>query len=271
MSDLSVIILCGQSPRHVYFANHVCNFCKPLAIIQETGSHDFFEKLIRLLKNPKKLSQKVSRWLRDRKRYRGNQEAKFFFGDQEPSLERSDLRIEVPYINDEQVVSVIDRHQPDVILVFGTSLLKGPLLEKGKLGIINLHGGLSPEYRGADCTFWALYNKEPEKVGCTIHYINAGIDTGNLIAHVCPEVKENDTELKLFWRAVISSTKAFSELLDKLEKGEKFGVVQESKGKLYQVKDRQVFHEKQLDQFLTDGLLKNIELKKRITWFNCEK
>jgi len=74
-------------------------------------------------------------------------------------------------------------------------------LEKGRLGVINLHGGLSPEYRGADCTFWALHNQEPEKIGCT--YITlCGIDTGNIIAHVSPEIKETDDELTLFWRAV---------------------------------------------------------------------
>lgn len=270
MSNLSVVILCGQSPRHIYFANEVCRFCQPLAIVQESGSHHFFKKIFNLLTHPNKLWQKLSRWLRDRKRYRGNQEAKFFFGDQEPRLERSDLRIEVPYINDEQVLSIIDRHQPDVILVFGTSLLKGPLLEKGKLGIINLHGGLSPEYRGADCTFWALYNREPEKVGCTIHYINAGIDTGNLIAHVCPEVKENDTELELFWRAVKASTAAYQELLAKLENGEKLGAVQTSKGKLYQVKDRQSVHERQVDELLKNGLLDGIQLEERINWFKTE-
>jgi len=131
---------------------------------------------------------------------------KIFLCDKPPHLERNDLRIEVPHINHPDVIKVIDKHNPDLIVVFGTSLLKGELLEKGRLGIINLHGGLSPEYRGADCTFWALHNQEPEKVGCTIHYINAGIDTGNIIAHVSPEIKETDDELTLFWRAVRDST-----------------------------------------------------------------
>ena len=66
---------------------------------------------------------------------------------------------------------------PDAIAVFGTSLIRGPLLAMGRLGLFNLHGGLSPRYRGADCTFWALYNGEPENVGCTLHRIDAGIDT----------------------------------------------------------------------------------------------
>lgn len=268
MSNLSVIILCGQSPRHIYFANQICKKCKPTAIIQEAGSHQFFKKIINLIKNPKRLWQKVSRWLRDRKRYTGNQEAKFFFGDNAPALDRMDLRVEVPYINNDEVLALIERHQPDLIAVFGTSLIKGKLLEQGKFGIINLHGGLSPEYRGGDCTFWALHNQEPEKVGCTIHYINAGIDTGKLIAHVCPEVKDNDNELELFWRAVKSSTTAFTELMDKLENGEQFGVVQTSKGRLYQIKDRQYRHERHLDALLKNGLLKDINLTERITWFN---
>ena len=152
-------------------------------------------------------------------------------------------------------------------MVFGTSLLKGALLEKGRLGIINLHGGLSPEYRGADCTFWALYNQQPEKVGCTVHYINAGIDTGNIIAHVSPEIKAIDDELSLFWRAVQTSTEVFSVLLNRLEQGETFGQTQARKGHLYQVKDRTRKHEQLVDALIQSGLLANLNLGKRVTWF----
>ncbi len=267
MSKLSVIILCGQSPRHLYFANQVAKACRPLAIIQESGHDDPFKKLIKLLIKPASLWGKLSRWLRDRKRYRGHKEAEFFFDKEVPYLTHSELRVEVPHINHPEVVELIDRYQADLIVVFGTSLLKGTLLEKGRLGIINLHGGLSPEYRGADCTFWALYNQEPEKVGCTVHYINAGIDTGNIIAYVSPEIKATDDELTLFWRAVQSSADVFSVLLNRLEQGETFGQTQTHKGHLYQVKDRGLRHEKAVDALLQSGLLTNLNLGKRVTWF----
>ncbi len=169
--------------------------------MHETGTQWTAKKVARLLK-PANLARKVWRWLRDRRRYIGGAEAKFFFGNDAPRIERPDLVIEVPHINDPAVVALAERLQPDVIAVFGTSLIRGPLLGMGRFGMVNLHGGLSPEYRGADCTFWALYNGEPEKVGCTIHFIDAGIDTGKLIAHVSPEVKPGDDELTLFWRAV---------------------------------------------------------------------
>lgn len=267
MPNLSVVILCGRSPRHLYFANQLCRHADVKAVVQELPHQWSVSKIQALLRRPRRLWQKAWRWLRDRRRYRGNQEAIFFFGDRPAKLDRPDLQVDVPQINDPEVIAIVKRHNPDLIAVFGTSLIKGPLLEKGRLGIINLHGGLSPEYRGADCTFWALYNSEPEKVGCTIHYINAGIDTGDLIAHVCPEVREGDDELTLFWRAVKDSTGVYVELLDRLAKGEQFGKKQDDKGRLYQVKDRQLRHEIIVNQKLQKGLLKDSSLPKRITWF----
>ena len=160
-----------------------------------------------------------------------------------------------------------DELQPDVIAVFGTSLIRSELLEKGRLGMVNLHGGLSPEYRGADCTFWALHNGEPEKVGCTIHFINAGIDTGQLIAYVCPPVHDGDDELTLFWRAVRESAEVYAQLMDRLETGERFGSSQTEKGHLYQVKDRGYRHERRLARAMEDGMLSQIELPLRVRWF----
>ncbi len=270
MTSISVIVLCGQSPRHLYFANQVCKVCNPKAIIHESGTVAPLKKALNLLTNQKKLWRKVFRWSRDRKRYAGNKEAIFFFPHKPSQLDQPNLRLEVPHINHPDVIKVIDKHNPDLILVFGTSLLKGNLLKKGRLGIINLHGGLSPEYRGADCTFWALHNQEPEKVGCTFHYINEGIDTGNMIAHVSPEIKETDDELTLFWRGIHDSTATVAELLGRLEQGEALGVPQTHKGSLYQVKDRSFQDEKKLETLLRNGLLKNLNLGKRVTWFHPE-
>lgn len=268
MSELSVLILCGGSPRHFHVANRLCRAGKPLAIVQETGGQWDRAKILRLLK-PKTFFNKVWRWLRDRKRYVGGGEAKFFFGEDMPKLDRPDLVVNVPHINHPDVVALADRLRPDLIAVFGTSLIKSKLLNKGRLGIVNLHGGLSPHYRGADCTFWALHNGEPEQVGCTIHFINAGIDTGHLIAHISPEVQEGDDELTLFWRAVRDSAEVYAELLDRLERGEKFGQAQKEKGRLYQVKDRLLRHERVLDEKLRGGLLRGLHLPPRVTWFEA--
>lgn len=265
MSTLRIMILCGRSARHLYVANALCAAAEPLAIVQETGGEWSLRKTLKKLR-PDNLLRKVWRWLRDRRRYTGNPEARFFFPDSTPRLDRPDLVREVPHINHPDVVRLARELQPDLICVFGTSLIRGELLQQGRLGIINLHGGLSPEYRGADCTFWALYNGEPEKVGCTLHYIDAGIDTGRLIAHVSPAVRAGDTELVLFWRAVKDSARAYAEAIDRLAHGHPLGLVQPGKGRLYQVKDRGLSHEQALDAKLA-SMLAGVELPLRVRWF----
>jgi methionyl-tRNA formyltransferase len=265
-SRLRVMVLCGRSPRHLHVANALCAACDVVAIVQETGSEFAWKKTLRKLR-PDNLARKAWRWLRDRRRYIGNREGRFFFGDAPARLDRPDLMREFPHINDPGVVALARELRPDLIAVFGTSLIRGELLRGGRLGICNLHGGLSPEYRGADCTFWALYNNEPEKVGCTLHWIDAGIDTGGLIAHVCPEVRPDDDELSLFWRGVQTSAVAYAELVHRLAAGERFGQTQPHKGRLYQVKQRGLRHEREVAARLKAGQLSSLRLPARITWF----
>jgi methionyl-tRNA formyltransferase len=266
MSSLSVMILCGRSPRHLYVANRLCASARPVAIVQETGTQLSGRKLLKRLR-PENLWRKASRWLRERRRYAGGGEARFFFGASAPRLAREDLLVHVSHINHPDVIALADRLQPDVIAVFGTSLIRGPLLSQGRLGIFNLHGGLSPHYRGADCTFWALYNGEPDQVGCTLHRIDSGIDTGKLIAHVRPEVGERDDELTLFWRGIRDSAEVYAQMLERLERGEVLGQPQAEKGRLYQVKQRGWREERRLATLMEDGLLRGVKLPTRVRWF----
>jgi methionyl-tRNA formyltransferase len=260
------MILCGRSARHVYVANALCRAGDAVAIVQETGGEWKLRKTLKKLR-PDRLARKLWRWVRDRRRYAGNPEAKFFFPHGEARLMHPERVREVPHINHADAVKLAHTLQPDLICVFGTSLIRGELLSLGRLGIVNLHGGLSPEYRGADCTFWALYNGEPEKVGCTLHYIDAGIDTGRLIAHISPEVREGDSELELFWRAVRDSAEVYAEAVARLAGGELLGMGQPGKGRLYQVRDRGLRHERALAARLASGMLAGMDLPRRVRWF----
>lgn len=261
-----VVVLCGGSPRHVYVANRLCRSLDVAAIVQEVGRRITPAKLAALAR-PEVAARKIGRWLRDRRRYAGNREAKFFFGNGEARLDRPQLLHRAEHINDPEVAETVRRLQPDVVAVFGTSLIRPPLLGQGRLGMLNLHGGLSPDYRGADCTFWALYNGEPQHVGCTLHFINAGIDTGALIAHVCPEVRDGDDELGLFWRAVRDSAEVYVEAIERLARGEALGQRQDRKGRLYQVKDRTWAAEREFARRLPGGVVRGVSLPPRLTWF----
>jgi methionyl-tRNA formyltransferase len=94
--------------------------------------------------------------------------------------------------NDPDEIARMQRLAPDVVLVFGTSLLKQPLIDAFPNRILNIHLGLSPYYRGAGTNFWPLVNGEPEYCGATIHFLDIGVDTGPIIAHVRPDIRPGD-------------------------------------------------------------------------------
>jgi len=72
---------------------------------------------------------------------------------------------------------------PDLILTirYG-AILKADVIGLPPCGVLNLHSGILPAYRGVLATFRAMLNQESE-IGCTLHYIrDASIDTGDIVA-----------------------------------------------------------------------------------------
>ena len=84
--------------------------------------------------------------------------------------------------NDAKSLAMVRRLKPDLIVsIRYRRILKSAVIAIPKYGVINLHSGLLPDYRGVMATFWAMLNDEPE-IGCTLHRIvDCGIDTGPVI------------------------------------------------------------------------------------------
>jgi methionyl-tRNA formyltransferase len=60
-------------------------------------------------------------------------------------------------------------------------ILRDAAIATARLGVLNLHSGVLPDYRGVMATFWAMLAGEPE-IGTTLHWItDSGIDTGPVI------------------------------------------------------------------------------------------
>ena len=75
----------------------------------------------------------------------------------------------------------IESRDPDLIIVYGMSfLLKKEIFNIPKYGTLNLHPSLLPTYRGPNPWFWSYYNMDA-KGGVTLHYIDEGEDTGDII------------------------------------------------------------------------------------------
>ena len=78
--------------------------------------------------------------------------------------------------------SWVTKKKPDLIVVFGGKILKGTWLNTAKYGVLNMHYGILPAYRGGHSTEFALYQGNLDQIGASVHYVDRGIDTGTLIS-----------------------------------------------------------------------------------------
>ncbi len=69
---------------------------------------------------------------------------------------------------------------PDVVLVFGTGRLAPETIELAPI-CLNLHGGNPEEYRGLDSHLWAIYHRDFDGLVTTLHHVDAGLDTGDVV------------------------------------------------------------------------------------------
>jgi len=109
--------------------------------------------------------------------------------------------------------------RPDVIAVvaFG-ALLPRALLEIPPMGAVNIHASLLPKYRGPAPIQWAVINGE-EKTGVTAMQMDAGLDTGDILARAETPVLGEDTAETLYDRLSEMGAALLVETLEKKAAG----------------------------------------------------
>jgi len=88
--------------------------------------------------------------------------------------------LRVADIHAEDVLGDLRAYGPDLGISLAAPILRAPLFEIPQHGTINLHKGKLPDYRGMPPAFWELVNGEL-RVGCTIHRVDRGLDTGPIL------------------------------------------------------------------------------------------
>lgn len=84
-------------------------------------------------------------------------------------------------INSDLVCQLLEEGDYDFVITNACSILKPKTIKCSKSKIFNLHNGINPKYRGTG-NFWAYYNKDYGCVGTTVHYLDEGVDTGEVIS-----------------------------------------------------------------------------------------
>lgn len=94
--------------------------------------------------------------------------------------------------NDDECIAFLRELQPDIVLVNGTRILSKKLLSAVNAVFINMHTGITPQYRGVHGGYWAVVNNHPDKCGVTIHLVDKGIDTGAVLYQGLIQVTKKD-------------------------------------------------------------------------------
>jgi phosphoribosylglycinamide formyltransferase 1 len=92
-----------------------------------------------------------------------------------------------------EFVRILREERTDLIVLAGFMRIVGPVfLAAYPRRILNIHPSLLPKYRGANAAGQALASGDPV-TGCTVHYVDEGVDTGEIIAQREVPVLPGDT------------------------------------------------------------------------------
>jgi methionyl-tRNA formyltransferase len=244
---MKLVIFTSNGIRHKYVANTLTKFVDDILIVSECRQNDASDKETEGNLSP--IDEHFrKRYLTEKVMFAGND---VFKGNVLP-LVYKEANLEYTY----QVVKEFD---PDLMIVFGSSIIKEPLLSLKPNRFVNLHLGLSPYYRGSGTNFWPFVNKELEYVGSTILHLDSGIDTGDILTHVKPNFEINDDVHTVGCKVIQESVNVLKKIIEMVKKNTELNRIKQwelSDSKYYKNSD---FNEEILNLYkknLSEGLIK---------------
>jgi len=154
----------------------------------------------------------------------------------------------------EDAAAFVASCEPELVLLFGSSIIKGELLIRYPGKIINLHLGLSPYYRGSATNFWPLVDGLPECVGATVHHATSRVDGGRIIGQCRPNIESEDDIHDIGCRAIIAGATKLAEMVV-ADRSTPEGVEQTTSGTLCRSSDFGAEALFTLERRLKDGMI----------------
>jgi methionyl-tRNA formyltransferase len=140
-------------------------------------------------------------------------------------------------------VELLKSLAPDVLVTNCCPILKPEVFSVASRAAVNIHYGIAPEYRGQDTIFWALYRRDFERLGVTIHRIDRSVDGGEVLAWAYPDVEAGDDEVTLTSRSSEVAAEAMSAVLGEMEKGSVRGTPQQLTIRAFGREERAFWHD----------------------------
>lgn len=126
---------------------------------------------------------------------------------------------EIPFylvsdINGREALTRLETCRCEYGVYSGAGILRPPLLDRFPSGVLNLHCGSLPEIRGMNGVEWNLFFGRPPEA--TLHMIDAGIDTGPILASRIVDILPGDTLGRLRGKTIVAGIDLMAEVLPKI-------------------------------------------------------
>ena len=112
-------------------------------------------------------------------------------------------------LSEKKLLSVLKANNIEMICLAGfMKILSKNFIKKFKGKILNIHPSLLPKYKGLNTHKRALNNKEKYS-GCTVHFVNARLDSGKIILQKKVKISKNETETSLAKKILVQEHKLY--------------------------------------------------------------
>ena len=126
--------------------------------------------------------------------------------------------------NTNEAIKFVEDNGVDILINAGHGIFRKWMIAAPKLGILNAHMGVLPAYRGMNVIEWSAFYGDP--IGVTVHFIDRGIDTGDILLSRELTLEEGDDFLNLRGRIQVLGIELLAECITLLEEDRLLGKVQ---------------------------------------------
>lgn len=209
-----VLFMCGSHMRHLFIAEKLYKEGRLAGLVIE-------EREAFVPKPAEHLSQRDKDNFIWHFKERDRAEQKFFGNVKKQDILENVplLKVDMQTLNDAKTVEFIKKCNADILVTYGVHKVSDEIIQCMENRSFNIHGGLSPWYKGNTTLFWPFYFLKPNWAGMTIHRLSQNLDGGDILHHSVPKLEYGDKMHEVACKAVVQVAEDICTILGELDNG----------------------------------------------------
>lgn len=214
---MKVVIFTTETLHHTFFVKELSKVLDNLEVICET---------------PRDLNFKHNTFHEFEKK-REEFEKKNWFDNKSKQLRDYANVVKFKSINSPEAYNYLKKNNEGVFIVFGTRIINKKIIDLNDNFFFNLHGGDPVKYRGLDSHLWSIYYKDFVSLKTTLHKLDQGIDTGEIVEQEKLKLDSNSSLINLRASNTVVCVNLVKKLIENLEQNKIIFRKQKKKGKYF--------------------------------------